>query len=116
MTTLLAILISGVLLDSNDRPMPEYHLVFAATNGKLIGVVTDKDGKFQVDLEPGTYRSQFGPFTTVRQGQKTCVVNLRARPEPLKTPAPCIEIIWGKQRADVILPKGPRGSTRSILT
>jgi hypothetical protein len=109
MAVLLAVLISGVLLDANDKPMPKYQLVFTDGDLKVIKVMTDENGKFQVDLEPGTYRSQFGPFTTVRQGQKTCVVNLRARPEPLKTPAPCIEIIWGKQRADVILPKGPRG-------
>jgi len=63
MTALLAILVSGVLLNNMDVPMPEYHLVFAddthfvsADNRKLIGVVTDKDGKFQLDLAPETYR------------------------------------------------------------
>jgi len=29
-------------------------------NGKLIGVLTDKDGKFSVDLAPGIYRFRIG--------------------------------------------------------
>jgi len=83
MTTLLAILISGVLLDSNDRPMPEYHLVFA-TNGKLIGVVTDKDGKFQVDLAPGIYLVERG---LVRVGEGTLKLELKLpAPPPLIGP------------------------------
>ena len=55
MTALFAVLISGVLLNAVDVPVPEYHLVFEDANGKLVGVVTDKDGKFQVDADPGTY-------------------------------------------------------------
>jgi hypothetical protein len=58
MTFLLAVLISGVLLDTNDQPMPKYELVFTDVNLKLIKVTTDKDGKFQVNLASGTYRYQ----------------------------------------------------------
>jgi hypothetical protein len=96
MTVLLAILVSGVLLNTNDKPMPQYQLAFTSADGKVIKVITDKEGKFQVDLEPGTYRYQFGLITV---GQKTCGVVLKARPEPPKTPEPCIEIIRGSQRA-----------------
>jgi hypothetical protein len=61
MTFLLAVLVSGVLLNAMDVPVPEYHLVFVDSNGKLTKVVTDKDGKFQVELiTPETYRLHVG--------------------------------------------------------
>src|SRR5215510_3048403 len=56
MTALLAVLISGVLLNQMDQPMSNAHLVFISSTGKFIEVATDKSGKFQVQLAPGTYR------------------------------------------------------------
>jgi len=60
MIALLAVLVSGVLLNAMDVPVPDYHLVFTDDNGKLVGVMTDKEGRFQVDLAPGDYRLYVG--------------------------------------------------------
>src|SRR5262249_39769572 len=96
---LFAILISGVLLDANDKPLPKYPLVFFnSADGKPVKVTTNENGKFQVKLEPGTYRSEFGQFTV---DKNTSTLKLKERPRgPLM-----IDVI----RGDVILPKGPRG-------
>ncbi len=44
------------MLDQQDKPMPKYALVFTSADRKLVKVTTDENGKFQVDLAPGTYR------------------------------------------------------------
>ena len=57
MSILLAILISGTLLsDAKDIPMSRCHFSFLSPDGKRIEAITDKDGKFSVDIAPGTYR------------------------------------------------------------
>ena len=105
MTVLLAVLISGVLLDLSDKPKPNYQLVFTATDGKLFKVITDENGKFQVDLKPGTYRYEFGSFTV---DKKTSTLKLRDRViEVIKgteraAEPPIIEIFKGTERADPI--------------
>ena len=105
MGVLLAILISGVLLDANDQPLPKYDLVFTSADRKLIKVITDENGKFQVDLAPGTYRThgqllgsgnfilqyQFGLVTV---DKNTSTLKLKEPPqEPVK-----IKVIDGTQR------------------
>src|SRR5262245_1471064 len=77
MTVWLSVLISGVLLSHTDAPMPKYHLAFTSEAGKLIEVTTDKDGKFQVDLGPGTYRFQWGLVTV---DKNTSTVKLHQQP------------------------------------
>jgi hypothetical protein len=109
MSVLLAVLISGVLLDHQDRPMSIYHLTFISTDGKLIeAITTDKDGKFQVDLAPGAYRLQFGFDGTM----ETITVDKSTSTLKLKLPAPpppphVIEIIQGTQRSIILLPGPP---------
>jgi hypothetical protein len=106
MTVLLAVLISGVLLDANDQPMPKYQLAFTSADGKLIKAITNKDGKFRVNLAPGTYRFQFGLITV---DKNTSTLKLHEPPpviEAPKPPEPHIEVILGTQR-DLLL--GPRG-------
>jgi hypothetical protein len=77
MTVLLAVLISGVLLDINDQPMSKYHLAFTSANSQFIKVTTDKDGKFSVDLAVGTYRFQVDSDGTYYPGLTT--LNLKRR-------------------------------------
>ena len=60
MAALFAVLVSGVLLNHMDMPMPKCHLAFTSSEGKLIEATTDKDGKFSVDLAPGTYGFRIG--------------------------------------------------------
>jgi hypothetical protein len=117
MTFLLAVLISGVLLDSKDMPMPKYPLAIVSADGKLISVTTDKNGKFRADLAPGTYRVQLvldGTVESITVDKSISKLKLH-RPLPpgvIETPKPpephVIEVIRGSQ-GDVILPKGPRG-------
>ena len=106
---LLAILISGVLLNNADVPVPDYHLVFTDDNGKLVGVVTDKDGRFQVDFDPQTYRLHVGLDQTdvirvdaISVDQKTTTLKLKVYAKPTFS-----GVIQGIQKRD--LPLGPRG-------
>jgi hypothetical protein len=68
--TWFAVLISGVLLNPMEVPIPNSHLVFKSASGKVIEVVTDKDGKFQVDLAPGTYRYRTESITVDKSTSK----------------------------------------------
>ena len=97
MTTLLAILVSGVLFSQPGQPMPNYHFVFEDSNGKLTGVVTNKDGRFQVDLAPGTYRTEAG---TVTVGNNKLKLTLPPK-FPVLEPPPA--------RGDFTVPPGQRG-------
>jgi Carboxypeptidase regulatory-like domain len=118
MTVLLAILISGVLLDSNDRAMPNYHLVFTSADGKLfIEAMTDKEGKFRVFLAPGTYRFQIaqnGYYPELEKADKitvdenTSTLKLKLhQPQQAQPPEPhVIEVVPGIQR--LYSPLGPR--------
>jgi|RhiMetdeSRZDD1v2_1073273.scaffolds.fasta_scaffold700003_1 hypothetical protein len=104
---LLAVLISGVLLDSNDKPLPKHYLAFVLPNDKWLEVVTDKDGKFRVNLAPGTYDYRLGGLNKAGQitvYKSTSTLKLK---EPPKEPN-VIKVIRSTQ-GDVILPKGPRG-------
>jgi len=100
--TWLAVLISGVLLNNANAPIPNYPLVFTSSDDKLIKTITDKEGKFQVELEPGVY-DVIGQSITV--GNYTSTLKLKQPPfvEAPKSPH-VIEIIRGNQ-GDVILPK-----------
>ena len=115
----LSLLISGVLLNQMDMPMPKYHVAFISANGKLVEVVTtDKDGKFQVDLAPGTYRYRIGLNGTYRfdpdlEKAETITVDkstspLKLHDPPLREPPPTaphvIEVIQGTQRDYVPFP------------
>jgi hypothetical protein len=89
--------------------MSIYHLTFISADGKLIeAITTDKDGKFQVKLEPGTYRLQIGFDGTVESitvDKNTSILKLK---HPAPPPPPhVIEIIQGHQRAIVPLPGPP---------
>jgi hypothetical protein len=96
MTVLLAVLISGVLLDTNDRPMPNYQLVFSDANLNLIKVTTDKDGKFQVNLAPGTYRVQIeGVLQSVTVDKSTSRLKLQ---QQQRARDPRILVIDGTKR------------------
>jgi len=102
MTVLLAVLLSGVLLDSKDLPVSEYHLVFIDANALLIEVaVTGTDGKFKVDHAPGAYRVQIADKTweSVTVDKSTSNLKLH-RPAPVgPKPEPyVIEVIRGTQR------------------
>ncbi len=114
--TWLALLISGVLLNQMDMPMPKYHILFSPGNGgfKLVELLTtDKDGKFSVDLAPGTYRFQIRlnitPYTyypgldeaqTITVDKKTTELKLKLKmPEELLKPEPhIIEVVPGTIR------------------
>jgi hypothetical protein len=97
MTVLLAVLISGVLLDTNDKPMPKYELVFSDANLNLIKVTTDKDGKFQVNLAPGTYRFQIeGDPQSITVDKSTSRLKLQQQPKRARDPR--IEVIEGTPR------------------
>ena len=61
MITWFAVLISGVLLNPMDAPMPKLRFAFMSGAGTLIWAVTDENGTFSVDLAPGTYRVRIGP-------------------------------------------------------
>jgi hypothetical protein len=87
MMALLSVLISGVLLNNMDAPMPKYHLAFISADGKLTKTTTDKNGKFRVHLAPGTYRFQWGLFTV---DKNISTLTLKERPE--------IKVIRGTQR------------------
>jgi carboxypeptidase family protein len=110
-TALFAVLVSGVLLNQMDAPMPKYHLVFTSSAGKFIEVTTDKDGKFRVDLAPGTYRLQIGFDGTVGSitvDKSTSKLKVQRR---ALAPAPVIEVpvpTRGIIRGDFTLPLGPR--------
>jgi hypothetical protein len=111
MTVLLAVLISGVLLDHQDRPMSNYHITFIAADGRLIeAVTTDKDGKFQVDLPgPGIYRFQAGfngTWESITVDNKTPKLRLKLPAPPPQPPPHVIELIQGTHR-DIILLPGP---------
>jgi len=102
MTALFAVLISAVLLNQMDMPVPKYHLIFADAHGKVIEVVTDKDGRFQVDLAaPGTYRFQvgLGKTETITVDKDTSGLKLK-----LTQPPPPIEIIQPRQMGNFNLP------------
>src|SRR5262245_20192734 len=110
MTVLLAVLISGVLLDSKDLPVSEYHLVFIDANAQLIEVaVTGTDGKFKVDLAPGAYRVQIADKTwesiTVDKSTSKLELHRRAPVEPKREHV--IEVIQGTQRDVFIFPLAP---------
>jgi hypothetical protein len=111
MTVLLAVFLSGVLLDHRDRPMSIYHLTFISADGKLIeAITTGKDGKFQVDLAPGTYRLQFGfdgTMETIIVDKSTSTLKLKLPAPPSPPPPYVIEIIQGHQRAILPLPGPP---------
>jgi hypothetical protein len=110
MTVLLAVLISGVLLDTKDMPMPKYPLAFVSADGKLISVTTDKDGKFRVDLPaPGTYRVQLvldGTVESITVDKSTSKLKLHRRANDPHDPH-VIEKIQGTQRGDFNLPLRP---------
>jgi hypothetical protein len=96
MTALLAILISGVLLNQADMPLPSYQLVFSDANLKLIKVTTDKDGKFRVDLAPGTYRFQIeGTLQSITVDKSTSRLKLQ---QQQRARDPRIQVIDERQR------------------
>jgi len=101
-TILLAVLISGVLLDGKDMPIPNHHITFILpANPKGIEVTTDKDGKFQVDLAPGTYRflSRLGPAQWITVDTKTTELKLKPPAEPTVPPGPpVIKVIDERSR------------------
>jgi len=107
MTILLAVLISGVLLNSNDKPLPKSYLALTATDGKLIQVRTDENGKFQVDLAPGTYRYQWGLFTV---DKNTSTLKLKLdRPLPARrVPPPVVAPVRRVPPPVVEAPEPPR--------
>jgi hypothetical protein len=113
--TWLSLLISGVLLNPMDAPMPKYHVAFISADGKLIEVITtDKDGKFQVNLAPGTYRVQIGfdgtyrfdpnleKAETITVDKSTSTLKLHQHAPVIEAPRPpephIIEVIQGTQR------------------
>ena len=105
MPALFAILISGVLLNVTDQPIPNSHFVFVSTQGKRIEVVTDKEGNFRANLVPGTYRVQIADKTweTITVGRNTPKLKLRQRfLEPH-----VIEIIQGTPRDIMRVPLDP---------
>jgi hypothetical protein len=104
MTAWLSILISGVLLNHMDAPMPVYHLTFISESGELIEAInTDKDGKFQVDLAPGTYRVLMGFDRTVESiTVDKSTSKLRLHKPPLPEPH-VIETIRDTQRGDPVI-------------
>jgi hypothetical protein len=118
MTVLLAVLLSGVLLDSKDLPVSEYHLVFIDANAQLIEVaVTGTDGKFKVDLAPGAYRVQVAdktwePITVDKSTSKLDLHRRAPAPGPMREHV--IEVIQGTQRdimrvpLDLTAPVPPR--------
>lgn len=108
MTILLVVLISGMLLDSKDVPMPKSHLVFTSNEGKLVEVTTKKDGTFRVKLAPGTYRVLIGTDVgeLIIVDKSTSKLKLRQRAPVPNHP---IEVREGIQRGDFPLPPGPRG-------
>jgi len=104
MTALFAVLISGVLLNPMDVPMPKYQLAFWSSEGKEIFVTTDEHGKFSVDLAPGTYRVQMGKdgmgeSITVDKSTSKLELHRRAPVEPKREHV--MEVIQGTQR-DII--------------
>src|SRR5262245_19129150 len=104
----LAVLISGVLLNPMDVPRPKYYLAFTSSEGKWIEVTTDKDGKFQVDLAPGTYRYWVGlRRETITVDETTSELKLKLPALPERTPDG-IEIIRPSQIPDYSLRLGPR--------
>ena len=120
--TWLSLLITGVLLNQMDMPMSKYHVAFISAKGKLVEVITtDKDGKFQVDLAPGTYRYRIGLNGTYRfdpdlEKAETITVDkststLKLHDPPLREPPPpaphVIEVIRGTQRDYVPVVKPP---------
>jgi hypothetical protein len=117
MTFLLAILVSGVLLDSSDRAMPEYHIAFTSKSGELIEATTGKDGKFYVALPPGTHRFQIrinGTNSYYPELEKAEIITVDKNTSTLKLkhPAPpppphVIEIIQGTQRSIILFPPAP---------
>ena len=114
--TWLSLLITGVLLNQMDMPMPKYHVAFISAKGKLVEVITtDKDGKFQVDLAPGTYRYRIGLNGTYRfdpdlEKAETITVDKSTSTLKLRKPLPppqephVIEVIQGTQRVLVPFP------------
>src|SRR5262245_61902401 len=113
--TWLSLLITGVLLNQMDMPMPKYHVTFISAKGKLVEVITtDKDGKFQVDLAPGTYRYRIGlngtyrfdpdleKAETITVDKGTSTLKLHQRAPVIEAPRPpephIIEVIQGTQR------------------
>jgi Carboxypeptidase regulatory-like domain len=96
MTVLLAILVSGVLLDANDQPMPKYELVFTDAKLNLIKVTTDKDGKFRVNLAPGPYRVQIeGSLQSITVDKGTSRLKLQ---QQQRARDPRIQVIDERQR------------------
>jgi Carboxypeptidase regulatory-like domain len=97
MTFLLAVLISGVLLDTKDMPIPNYQLIFSDANLNLIKVTTDKDGKFQVNLAPGTYRYQIeGSLQSITVDKSTSRLKLQQQQQRARDPR--ILVIDERQR------------------
>jgi|SRR5262249_30353127 len=83
MTALIAVLVSGVLLGEMDVPIPNCPIAFInADSGKMIKAETDKHGKFQVDLAPGTYRHGVGTFTVGKSTPKPLKLHQRAPIDP----------------------------------
>ena len=122
--TWLSLLISGVLLNPMDAPMPKYHVAFISAKGKLVEVITtDKDGKFQVDLAPGTYRYRIGlngtyrfdadleNAETITVDKSTSTLKLHQHAPVIEAPRPpephVIEVIQGTQRVYVPFIKPP---------
>jgi hypothetical protein len=103
-------------------PMPKYHVAFISAKGKLVEVITtDKDGKFQVDLAPGTYRVQIGfdgtyrfdpdleKAETITVDKSTSTLKLHQHAPVIEAPRPpephIIEVIQGTQRDFVEVPR-----------
>jgi hypothetical protein len=106
MTFLLAVLISGVLLNVTAQPIPKYELVFSDADLNLIKATTDKDGKFEVNLAPGTYRVQIeGSLQSITVDKSTSRLTLQ---QQQRARDPRILVIHGTQR-DFSLQLGPRG-------
>src|SRR5215510_11607129 len=81
MTVLLAVLVSGVLLGPMDLPVPAHYVSFTSSSAKVIELVTDKDGKFSVELPPGNYLVKMNPG---RFGVGDSIITVDEKTSPLK--------------------------------
>jgi len=107
MITRFAVLISGVLLNPMDAPMPKLRFAFMSGAGMLIWAMTDENGTFSVNLAPGTYRVRIGPELgeQVTVEESTSKVRLHRRAPAARVPATVPTPHEGQN--DFPLPLGP---------
>jgi len=118
MTALFAVLVSGVLLNSMEVPVPKYQLAFWSSEGKEIAVTTDEHGKFQVDLAPGTYRVQMGADgmgESITVDKSTSKLELHRGAPVGPKHEHVIEIIQGTQRDILRLPLDPPAPVAPVI-